>query len=82
MTRIIRTLTVGALVAGIGILGPVPVPAAAESIGSTTGTVTTTGGAESARSTTNGSTAIHTSPRTSVRGNAYNAGLLWNPLAD
>lgn len=82
MTRIVRTIAVGALIVGTGVLGPVPAQSAAESNGSTTETVTTTGGAESTRNTTNGSNAIHTSPRTSVKGNAYNAGLLWNPLAD
>jgi hypothetical protein len=80
MNRIARAIAVATLIAGFGIVGPGAPPAAAESNGTTTDT--TSGGAHSKRSDTNGSSAIHTSPRTTVRGNAYNAGLLWNPIAD
>ncbi len=78
MNRIAKSIAAAALIAGFGVAG---IATAQASDGNTTDT-TTTGGAQSKRSDTNGSTAIQTSPRTKAKVNTYDSGLLWNPIAD
>jgi len=76
MNRIttLKTLTIGAALAGMAVFGAgtaaadFPPPPAA--VAGTT-TDCTTGGAKSSRCTTNGSTALHTSPLTTVEPRMY-----------
>lgn len=83
MKNITNAIAIAALVAGFSVAGTATALAATESNRNTNDTTTTnTGGAQSKRSSTNGSTAIHTAPRTTAKVNTYDSGVLWNPMAD
>lgn len=81
MKNITNAIAIAALVAGFSVGGTATALAATESNRNSNDT-TTTGGAHSKRSSTNGSTAIHTAPRTTAMVNTYDSGVLWNPIAD